>query len=136
MGPEEAADRRRKGPPRTVETYRVRQLPEPPGGSYPALPIRANLPLGVSIATDPSALYAETRQDTTILQVASVNDQAAAESIAKRVRISGLNAYVQVGPGGQGFVVRSDIARDATTVDTAVALLKELGYRAELVTHL
>jgi len=43
---------------------------------------------------------------------------------------------VQVGPGGQGYVVRSDVARDATTVDTAVALLKELGYRAELVTHL
>ncbi|MCD0505514.1 type II secretion system secretin GspD [Bordetella petrii] len=136
MRPEAAAATMRRQPPRTVETYRVRQLPEPPGGSDPGLPIRANLPLGVSIATDPSALYAETRQDTTILQIASVNDQTAAESIAKRVRISGLNAYVQVGPGGQGYVVRSDIARDATTVDTAVALLKELGYRAELVTHL
>ncbi|MBV7482793.1 type II secretion system secretin GspD [Bordetella sp. BOR01] len=136
MRPESAADTMRRQPPRTVETYRVRQLPEPPGGSDPSLPIRANLPLGVSIATDPSALYAETRQDTTILQIASVNDQTAAESIAKRVRISGLSAYVQVGPGGQGYVVRSDVARDSTTVDTAVALLKELGYRAELVTHL
>jgi len=136
MRPEAAAATMRRQPPATVQTFQVRQLPQPAGGSDPSLPIRANLPLGVSIATDPSALYAETRQDTTILQIASVADQAAADSIAKRVRISGLNAYVQVGPGGQGYVVRSDVARDATTVDTAVALLKELGYRAELVTHL
>jgi len=136
MRPEAAAATMRRRPPATAQTFQVRQLPERPGGSDPSLPIRANLPLGVSIATDPSALYAETRQDTTILQVASVADQAEADRIAQRVRISGLNAYVQVGPGGQGFVVRTDVARDATTVDTAVALLKELGYRAELVTHL
>ncbi|HYG46173.1 MAG TPA: type II secretion system secretin GspD [Bordetella sp.] len=136
LRPEAAASTMRREPPRTVQTYQVRQLPQPPGGSDPSLPIRANLPLGVSIATDPSALYAETRQDTTILQIAAVADQASADSIAKRVRISGLSAYVQVGPGGQGYVVRSDVARDATTVDTALALLKELGYRAELVTHL
>ncbi|MBO9356165.1 type II secretion system protein GspD [Bordetella petrii] len=136
MRPEAAAATLRRQPPATVQTFQVRQLPAPPGGSDPGRPIRANLPLGVSIATDPSALYAETRQDTTILQVAAVADQAAADAIARRVRISGLSAYVQVGPGGQGYVVRSDVARDATTVDTAVALLKELGYRAELVTHL
>ncbi|OZI78446.1 type II secretion system secretin GspD [Bordetella genomosp. 2] len=136
LRPEAAAATMRRDPPRTTQTFRVRQLPEPSGGTDPSLPIRANLPLGVSIATDPSALYAETRQDTTILQVASVESQAEADRIAQRVRISGLSAYVQVGPGGQGFVVRSDVARDAATVDTAVALLRELGYRAELVTHL
>ncbi|MBO1113432.1 type II secretion system secretin GspD [Bordetella petrii] len=136
MRPGAAAATMRRKPPTTTQTFQVRQLPAPPGGSDPGSPIRANLPLGVSIATDPSALYAETRQDTTILQVAMVADQAEADRIAKRVRISGLSAYVQVGPGGQGYVVRSDVARDATTVDTAVALLKELGYRAELVTHL
>jgi len=136
LRPEAAADTLRRQPPATTQTFRVRQLPAPPGGSDPGRPIRANLPLGVSIATDPSALYAETRQDTTILQVAMTASQAEADGIARRVRISGLSAYVQVGPGGQGYVVRSDVARDATTVDTAVALLKELGYRAELVTHL
>ncbi|CAP43207.1 type II secretion system secretin GspD [Bordetella petrii] len=136
LRPEAAADTLRRQPPATTQTFRVRQLPAPPGGSDPGRPIRANLPLGVSIATDPSALYAETRQDTTILQVAMTASEAEADGIARRVRISGLSAYVQVGPGGQGYVVRSDVARDATTVDTAVALLKELGYRAELVTHL
>jgi len=136
MRPENLAATMRREPPRTVQTFAVRQVPLPPGGSDPSLPIRANLPLGVSIATDPSALYAEKDTSTTILQFASVNNQAEADRIVQRVRISGLNAYSQIGPGGQGFVVRAALARDATTVDTAVALLKELGYRPELVTHL
>ncbi|CAM3715974.1 type II secretion system secretin GspD [Bordetella tumulicola] len=136
MRPEAINATMRRPPPTTTQTFQVRQLPQPPGASDPSLPIRANLPRGVSIATDPSALYAETRSDTTILQFASAPDQATADRIVRTVRISGLNAYSQVGPGGQGYVVRADISRDATTVDTAVALLKELGYRAELVTHL
>lgn len=136
MRPENLAATMRREPPRTVQTFAVRQVPLPPGASDPSLPIRANLPLGVSIATDPSALYAEKDTNTTILQFASVNNEAEADRIVQRVRISGLNAYSQVGPGGQGFVVRAALARDATTVDTAVALLKELGYRSELVTHL
>lgn len=136
MRPEAINATMRRPPPTTTQTFQVRQLPQPPGTSDPSLPIRANLPRGLSIATDPSALYAETRSDTTILQFASAPDQATADRIVKTVRISGLNAYAQVGPGGQGYVVRADISRDATTVDTAVALLKELGYRAELVTHL
>ncbi|OZI49451.1 type II secretion system secretin GspD [Bordetella genomosp. 4] len=136
MRPEALANTMRREPPTTVQTFAVRQFPEPFGGSDPSLPIRASLPLGVSIATDPSALYAERDSNTTVLQFASVQDEAEANRIVQRVRTSGLNAYSQVGPGGQGYVVRTELARDATTVDTAVALLKELGYRAELVTHL
>ena len=136
MRPEALATTMRREPPTTVQTFAVRQFPEPFGGSDPSLPIRASLPLGVSIATDPSALYAERDSNTTVLQFASVQDEAEANRIVQRVRTSGLNAYSQVGPGGQGYVVRTELARDATTVDTAVALLKELGYRAELVTHL
>ncbi|OZI55889.1 type II secretion system secretin GspD [Bordetella genomosp. 4] len=136
MRPEALATTMRREPPTTVQTFAVRQFPEPFGGSDPSLPIRASLPLGVSIATDPSALYAEKDSNTTVLQFASVQDEAEANRIVQRVRTSGLNAYSQVGPGGQGYVVRTELARDATTVDTAVALLKELGYRAELVTHL
>lgn len=136
MRPEMMDETMRRQPPPTTQTFAVRQVPQSPGAGDPSLPIRANLPLGVSIATDPSALYAETRAQTTILQIASVSEQAAANRIVQGVRISGLNAYSQVGPGGQGYVVRADVARDATTVDTAIALLKELGYRAELVTHL
>lgn len=136
MRPEALATTMRREPPTTVQTFAVRQLPQPFGGSDPSLPIRASLPLGVSIATDPSALYAEKESNTTVLQFASVQDEAEANRIVQRVRTSGLNAYSQVGPGGQGYVVRTELARDATTVDTAVALLKELGFRPELVTHL
>ncbi|CAM4222155.1 type II secretion system secretin GspD [Bordetella tumbae] len=136
MRPEALATTMRREPPTTVQTFAVRQLPQPFGGSDPSLPIRASLPLGVSIATDPSALYAEKESKTTVLQFASVQDEAEANRIVQRVRTSGLNAYSQVGPGGQGYVVRTELARDATTVDTAVALLKELGFRPELVTHL
>jgi len=136
MRPEALATTMRREPPTTVQTFAVRQFPEPFGGSDPSLPIRASLPLGVSIATDPSALYAERDSNTTVLQFASVQDEAEANRIVQRVRTSGLNAYSQVGPGGQVYVVRTELARDATTVDTAVALLKELGFRPELVTHL
>ncbi|CAM4125847.1 type II secretion system secretin GspD [Bordetella muralis] len=136
MRPEALATTMRREPPTTVQTFAVRQFPQPFGGSDPSLPIRASLPLGVSIATDPSALYAEKESNTTVLQFASVQDEAEAKRIVQRVRTSGLNAYSQVGPGGQGYVVRTELARDATTVDTAVALLKELGFRPELVTHL
>lgn len=136
MRPGHLAATMRRDPPQTVQTFAVRQLPAPPGASDPSLPIRANLPLGVSIATDPSALYAEPKVSTTVLQFASVNSETEVNRIVQQVRISGLNAYSQVGPGGQGYVARVELARDSTTVDTAVALLKELGYRAELVTHL
>src|SRR5690606_7236444 len=48
MRPENLAATMRREPPRTVQTFAVRQVPLPPGGSDPSLPIRANLPLGVS----------------------------------------------------------------------------------------
>jgi general secretion pathway protein D len=51
----------------------------------------------------------------------------------KRVRISGIGAYIVGGPGGEGNLVRADIPRDPQAVDNAIAVLRELGYRPELV---
>ena len=52
------------------------------------------------------------------------------------MRGSGLQAYVQAGPGGMGYVVRSQVAKDPGTVSTATRLLRELGYKSEVVSHL
>ena len=65
-----------------------------------------------------------------------MDSQSDAERIAQRVRGSGLQAYVQAGPGGMGYVVRSQVAKDPGTVSTATRLLRELGYKSEVVSHL
>ncbi|MCY1532700.1 hypothetical protein D9M68_679850 [compost metagenome] len=52
------------------------------------------------------------------------------------MRASGLQAYVQLGPGGMGYVVRSQVAKDPGTISTATALLRELGYKSEVVSQL
>ena len=130
------ATMRRPGPTSTQSTA-VRQMPQLSGGQDEAnQPIRASLPLGVSVARDPSAIYGQSDTSTTTLQIASVNAQDEADQIVKRVQISGLNAYSRVGPGGLGVVVRAAVARDATTVDTALQLLRQLGFRPELVTNM
>ena len=99
-------------------------------------PIRANVPLGVSIATDPAALYGSRDTANTTLQIAAVSTEADANAVAQRVRMSGLTPSVQPGPGNQGYVVRTYVSRDSTTVDTTLNVLRQLGYRPELVTHL
>src|SRR5690606_32112645 len=81
MRPDMLASTLRREPPQTVQTFAVRQLPQPPGGVDPSLPIRASLPLGVSIATDPSALYGQVNSNTTVLQIASVHSEADANRI-------------------------------------------------------
>jgi len=122
-----------QSPPQSTQSFAVRQLPETP--RPPDEVIRANLPVGVTIATDPSALYGDGKDTKTTLQFATANGQDQAQSIAARVRMSGLDAYDQPGPGGQGYVVRSQVPRDARSVDTALSLLKQLGYKPELVTQ-
>lgn len=134
LRPEAAGTTLNQAPPQTTESIAVRQLPE---AAQPQIEtIHANLPLGVSIATDPSALYAQADTSTTTLQFASAATQDAADQMAKRAQISGVHAYVQAGPGGEGYVVRTQVPRDSTTVDTTISLLKQLGFKAELVTHL
>ncbi|SAI71405.1 general secretion pathway protein D [Bordetella ansorpii] len=137
MRPEHVADTMRRPGPMSSQSTAVRQMPQLPGGQDEAnKPIRASLPLGVSVARDPTAIYGQADTTTTTLQIASVNTQEEADQIVKRVQISGLNAYSRVGPGGLGVVVRAAVARDATTVDTSLDLLRQLGFKPELVTNM
>ena len=136
MRPEQLAETMRRPPPTTVESFAVRQYPAARQTSDPAQPIRANLPLNVSVARDPSSLYGEAESTSATLQFASVKTRAEADRIAQRVQASGLQAYVQTGPGGMGYVVRSQVSKDPGTISTATALLKELGFKGELVSHL
>ncbi|MFA1684791.1 type II secretion system secretin GspD [Achromobacter dolens] len=136
MRPDQLAETMRRPPPTTVESFAVRQYPAARQTSDPAQPIRASLPLGVSVARDPSSLYGEAESASATLQFASVKTRAEADRIAQRVQASGLQAYVQTGPGGMGYVVRSQVSKDPGTISTATALLKELGFKGELVSHL
>lgn len=94
--------------------------------------VRTRLPQGLAVATDPGTLYGQAKPNVTVLQFGNESSQADAETIAERARISGLKAYTMVGPGGMGYVVRTDVSRDPQAVDTAVQLLRELGYQPEL----
>ncbi|MBR8656845.1 type II secretion system secretin GspD [Achromobacter sp. Marseille-Q0513] len=136
MRPENLAETMRRPPPATVESFAVRQYPAARQTSDPAQPFRVSMPLGVSVARDPASLYGEADKSSATLQFASVDSQSDAERIAQRVRGSGLQAYVQAGPGGMGYVVRSQVAKDPGTVSTATRLLRELGYKSEVVSHL
>ena len=49
------------------------------------------------------------------------------------MQVSGLKAYTLSGPGGQSYVVRASVPRDQRSVDTALQLLRELGYQPEMV---
>ena len=111
MRPENLAETMRRPPPATVESFAVRQYPAARQTSDPAQPFRVSMPLGVSVARDPASLYGEADKSSATLQFASVDSQSDAERIAQRVRGSGLQAYVQAGPGGMGYVVRSQVAR-------------------------
>lgn len=136
MRPDQLAETMRRPPPTTVESFAVRQYPAARQTSDPSLPIRANLPLGVSVARDPASLYGEVDKTSATLQFASVKTRGEADRIAQRVQASGLQAYVQTGPGGMGYVVRSQVSKDPGTISTATALLRELGFKGELVPHL
>lgn len=136
MRPDQLADTMRRPPPATVESFAVRQYPAARQTSDPSLPIRANLPLGVSVARDPASLYGEVDKTSATLQFASVKTRGEADRIVQRVQASGLQAYVQTGPGGMGYVVRSQVSKDPGTISTATSLLRELGYKGELVSHL
>lgn len=135
MRPGQVANTLRRAPPPTVTSSAVRQLPAPRPVSADE-PIRVNMPVGVSVAIDPSNLDSTVENDGTVLQFASVKEQRDADVIARRVQASGLSAYVQVGPGGMGYVVRSQVASDPGTVQTATTLLRELGYPAQVVSSL
>jgi|GEM_PF-59286 len=125
-------DRTRELPaPATQSSSEVRQRPAQGESNEPEM--RSQLPSNVGVTSDPSVLYASSESNKSVLQIADVPKQDDAVQVAKRVRISGLPAYIVVGPGGIGYAVRVDLPRDARSVDTATGVLRELGYRPEIV---
>ncbi len=126
------AETLRRDPPATQTESRRRELPaDPDKGQEP--PVRTRLPAGLTLASDPAPLYGETNATTSVLQFADAPTDREADQIARRVQVSGLKAYALLGPGGSGYVVRASVPRDQRSVDTALQLLRELGYQPELV---
>ncbi|QRF62037.1 type II secretion system secretin GspD [Variovorax paradoxus] len=132
LRPEGWEQTREQAPPATLTDSAVRQRPAPPPQAAEDA-VRTRLPLGLTVASDPSALYGGTNDKVTVIQIADVRADQDAQRIVQRVRISGISAYVVGGPGGEGNLVRAEVARDPQAVDNAIALLRELGFRPELV---
>ncbi|WP_369326252.1 type II secretion system secretin GspD [Alcaligenes nematophilus] len=122
--------REQQAPPTEVSTD-IREQPLPPEDESPV--VRSRLPANVGLTSDPAALYATRANNKTVVQIADVQQEGDATRIAQRVRISGLPAYIVVGPGGAGYAVRVDLPRDSRAVDNSTQVLRELGYRPELV---
>ncbi len=131
LRPEQWDKTRELPAPATQSSSEVRQRPAQGESNEPEM--RSQLPSNVGVTSDPSVLYASSESNKSVLQIADVPRQDDAVQVARRVRISGLPAYIVVGPGGIGYAVRVDLPRDARSVDTATGVLRELGYRPEIV---
>ncbi|NMG64156.1 type II secretion system secretin GspD [Azoarcus indigens] len=123
---------REQAPPATQSSVQARERPA--RGEAGAEAGAVSIAAAVSpVAGDPAALYAGAEARRSVLQISETAAEDEALATVRRVRISGLQAYVVTGPGGRGHAVRVDVPHDAQAVDTAVALLRELGYAPELV---
>ncbi|WP_370679423.1 type II secretion system secretin GspD [Comamonas sp. GB3 AK4-5] len=131
LRPTQWEETRQQTAPPTQVSSEERERPKP-APSQPAV-LHSHLPAPLGVTGDPALLYATPATNKTVVQVADMPVQEDAERAAKRLRVSGLPAYIVGGPGGMGFAVRVDLSRDASTVDRAIALLRELGYQPELV---
>lgn len=131
LRPEQWGQTRQQEAPPTDVAIQQRERPQAPAPGTSA--VHSRLPANVGVTGDPAVLYATPDGNKTVVQVADVQQQADAERITRRVRISGLQAYIVLGPGGGSHAVRVDLPRDARAVDTSIELLRELGYRPELV---
>ena len=131
LRPEQWETTRDQEAPPTVVTTDIREQPLPPEDESSIA--RSRLPANVGLSSDPAALYAPRSINKTVVQIADVQQEGDATRIAQRVRISGLPAYIVVGPGGTGYAVRVDLPRDSRAVDNSTQVLRELGYRPELV---
>lgn len=131
LRPEQWSTTREQQAPATQTSHEVRERLAPNEPKEPEM--RSQLPYNVGVTGDPAVLYATPENNRSMLQVADVSEQEDAVRIAKRVRISGMPAYIVTGPGGIGYAVRVDLPRDARSVDTATSVLRELGYRPEIV---
>ncbi|MGJ7530275.1 type II secretion system secretin GspD [Variovorax sp. GB1P17] len=122
---------REQPPPPTASASQTRQMP---AEAAPPPPVtRSQLPRGVTVDSDPAALYGGANDKLAVVQIADAKDEQDAVRIVKRVRISGIGAYIVGGPGGEGNAVRADVPRDQQSVDNAITVLRELGYRPEMV---
>ena len=131
LRPEQWSRTREQAPPSAQTSREVRDRPVQGGPKEPE--IRSQLPSNLGVTSDPAVLYATPENNRSVLQVADVSQEQDAVRVAKRVRISGMPAYIVIGPGGVGYAVRVDLPRDARAVDTATGVLRELGYRPEIV---
>ncbi|MGJ7542499.1 type II secretion system secretin GspD [Variovorax sp. LT1R16] len=131
LRPEQWSTTREQQAPATQTSKEVRERLASNAPKEPE--IRSQLPSNVGVTGDPAVLYATPDNNRSVLQVADVSQQEDAVHIARRVRISGMAAYIVSGPGGIGHAIRVDLPRDARAVDTAVGVLRELGYKPEIV---
>jgi general secretion pathway protein D len=118
-------------PPPTASASETRQSPAAAAPPPPVL--RSQLPKGVTVESDAVAPPGAANDKLAVVQIADTNSESDAVRIVKRVRISGIGAYIVGGPGGEGNLVRADVPRDAQSVDNAMTVLRELGYRPERV---
>ena len=135
MRPENLAETMRRPPPATVESFAVRQYPAARQTSDPAQPFRVSMPLGVSVARDPASLYGEADKSSATLQFAgglAVRRRAHRPARAWQ-RPAGLCAGRSRRHGLRGA---QSGRQDPGTVSTATRLLRELGYKSEVVSHL
>lgn len=131
LRPEQWERTRNQPAPPTLLSSERRQAPRQAEPEPPQT--RSRLPSNVGVTGDPATLYATSETNKTVVQIADVTQEDEAVRITRRVRISGMPAYVVTGPGGTGYAVRVDLPREAKSVDTAVGVLRELGYRPEIV---
>lgn len=133
LRPAEWTRTREQPPPATQSSAQARERPARAEAAVENIAAAVSPVAGDPAAGDPAALYAGAEARRSVLQIAETAAEDEALAIVRRVRISGLQAYVVTGPGGRGHAVRVDVPHDAQAVDTAVALLRELGYAPELV---
>lgn len=127
---------REQPPPPTASASAVRQRPAEAAPPPPVM--HSKLPVGVTVESDAAASSgaggAGGGGKVAVVQIADVRAEQDAVRIVKRVRISGIGAYIVGGPGGEGNLVRADVASDPQAVENAVTVLRELGYKPEVVT--
>ena len=131
LRPEQWSNTREQQAPATQILSEVRE--QPARAAPKEAEIRPQRFSSVGVASDPAVLHATPENNQSVLQIADVPREDDAVRIAKRVRISGMPAYIVSGPGGIGYAVRVDLPHDSRAVDTATGVLRELGYHPEIV---
>ena len=135
MRPENLAETMRRPPPATVESFAVRQYPAARQTSDPAQPFRVSMPLGVSVARDPLAVWRGRQiQRHAAIRLGGLAVRRRAHRPARAwQRPAGLCAGRSRRHGLRGA---QSGRQDPGTVSTATRLLRELGYKSEVVSHL